>query len=286
MKHLFRRLVVAPLGVGVVSSVYFFRYPRLPHPGPADADNELFLRSRDEYLAQLSTKTLLRSLLVHSFCTHPRLVDLGIEIMKGQQRSIPILDSIIRHTFFAHFCGYDNHEIRADFRSGETIEEAVRVGMKLNSEGIVPLLGYSKESSDSPIDIQNTENEIIRCIEEAKRLQKPVFVAIKLSGLSPDEEIRRLEQDIDNLVGNMSSSSVFFAEAHQLLTYYPELFNRLKRISDIAKNSNVYLVLDAEIRFQGKVDSLPTSAVLCSLLNSNKLHVWNTHQMYSSFRLF
>jgi hypothetical protein len=199
--------------------------------------------------------------------------------MKGQHRSIPILDHIVRHTFFAHFCGYVNKaKIKAKNR-GETREEAVRLGMKLNSEGIVPLLGYSKESSDSPLDIQSTEDEIIQCIEGAKVLRKPVFVAIKLSGLSPEEELRRLELDVDNLAARMPASPVFFAHARQLLSLYPELFNRLKRISSVAEKSDVHLVLDAEIRFQGTTDSLPTSAVLCSLLNSNNLHIWNTHQM-------
>ena len=278
-RHLFRKVVAASLGAGGVSLVYFLRYPRLPANGHLDADNELFVRSRDAYLAQLPTKSLLRSLFVHSFCTHPHLVDLGIQIMKGQHRSIPILDCIVRHTFFAHFCGYINKaKIKANSR-GETREEAVKLGIKLNSEGIVPLLGYSKESSDSPVDIQNTEDEIVQCIEGAKILQKPVFVAIKLSGLSPEEELRRLELDVHNLVARMPASPVFFAHARQLLSLYPELFDRLKRISSVAENSDVYLVLDAEIRFQGTADSLPTSAVLCSLLNSNKLHVWNTHQM-------
>src|SRR5271169_4622134 len=149
MKHLFRRLVVAPLGLGSVSLYYFLRYPRLPNGGPLDADNEMFLGSRQESLARLPTKTLLRSLFVHAFCTHPRLVDLGIQIMKSERRSTPLLETIIRHTFFAQFCGFIILLIEVDLRRGETREEAVRLGMALNCEGIVPLLGYSKESSDS-----------------------------------------------------------------------------------------------------------------------------------------
>jgi hypothetical protein len=151
--------------------------------------------------------------------------------------------------------------------------------MELNSEGIVPLLAYSRESSDSPRDIQNTENETIRCIEEAKRLRKPAFVAIKLSGLSRNEELRQLEQDIHSLLASNPDRTFFLSLARQLLTNYPDLFARLKRISTVAETCDVYLVLDAEIRFWGDVDSLPASAVLCSLLNSNKLRIWNTHQM-------
>ena len=84
----------------------------------------------------------------------------------------------------------------------------MNLGRRLNAEGIVPLLGYSKESSDSPIDIQKTENEIIRCIEEMTTLQKPSFMAIKLSGLSPYDELRRLEQDIHYLVSSTPAWNV------------------------------------------------------------------------------
>jgi hypothetical protein len=165
--------------------------------------------------------------------------------------------------------------------SGETRGEAVALGKLLQSEGVVPLLGYSKESSDSPVDIQNTETEIIRCIEAAGSAKKPFFVAIKLSGLSSDGDLRRLEQDVHNLVSvsQKPGTSALFAQARQLLSRYPDLFNRLHRISEAAKKYNVFLVLDAEIRFQGDVDSLPTYAILCSLLNANNNHVWNTHQM-------
>lgn len=156
------------------------------------------------------------------------------------------------------------------------------LGRKLNAEGIVPLLGYSKESSDSLIDIQNTENEIIRCIEEMRTLQKPAFIAIKLSGLSPYDGLRILEQDIHNLVSSTPAVGTlrFFSQARQLVARHPDLFNRLRRISDAAERCDVNLVVDAEIRFQGTVDAMPTSAVLCFLLNSNKFHIWNTHQMY------
>lgn len=111
MKHLLRRFIVAPLGVGGVSLFYFLRYPRLPSIRPLDADNEMFKHSRDEHLARLPTTILLRRLFVHAFCTHPRLVDFGIWIMKTQRGSVPVLDSIIRHTFFVQFCGYGTLEI-------------------------------------------------------------------------------------------------------------------------------------------------------------------------------
>jgi hypothetical protein len=111
MKHLRRRFAIAPLGVGGFSLFYFLRYPRLPSIGPLDADNEIFKHSRDDHLARLPTTTLLRRLFVHAFCAHPRFVDIGIWIMKTQQRPFPILDSIIRHTFFAQFCGYEALQI-------------------------------------------------------------------------------------------------------------------------------------------------------------------------------
>src|SRR5271154_804963 len=106
MRRLFTKFVFAPVSVTTASFLYFVRYPRPPSHGPIDSDDEMFLQSREDHLAQLPTKTLLRGLFVHSFCTHPRLVDLGIHLMKAQNRPNPVFDSLIRHTFLAQFCGF------------------------------------------------------------------------------------------------------------------------------------------------------------------------------------
>jgi hypothetical protein len=118
-----------------------------------------------------------------------------------------------------------------------------------------------------------------------RTLQKPAFFAIKLSGLSPYDELRRLEQDVHNLVSRTPAvgTLLFFSQARRLVALHPDLFDRLRRISDAAERCGINLVVDAEIRFQGAVDAMATSAVLCSLLNSIKFHVWNTHQMYLIF---
>lgn len=129
--------------------------------------------------------------------------------------------------------------------------------------------------------MHDTEVEVIRCIKAVGELEKPAFVAIKLSGLSSDEELRHLERDIHVLALNIPSGPTprFFAQTRAILNRYPELTGRLQRISDVARDSKVGLVLDAEIRFQRDVDSLTTSASISSLLNAQGGHVWNTHQM-------
>jgi hypothetical protein len=129
--------------------------------------------------------------------------------------------------------------------------------------------------------MQATEDEIIACIQDLKSFPKPAFVAIKLSGLSPEAELRRLEMDVDNIISNIPRGSSQFPEAQIriLRDRHAQFFSRLTRISRAASDSGISLIVDAEIRYQGNVDSLPTSAILCSILNSSKPHVWNTHQM-------
>lgn len=105
MNHLFRRAVVVPLAVGSASLLYLLRFPRPPRNGPRDSDHEMFRHARAEYLAQMPTNQLLRSLFVHSFCSHPHLVDFGMWVMKSPSLQNPVFDSIIRNTFFAEFCG-------------------------------------------------------------------------------------------------------------------------------------------------------------------------------------
>jgi hypothetical protein len=129
--------------------------------------------------------------------------------------------------------------------------------------------------------MQATEDEIVACIQDLESFPKPAFVAIKLSGLSPEAELRRLELEVDNVISTLPPGSSQFpaAQIRNLRDRYPQLFGRLTRISRAASDSGISLIVDAEIRYQGHVDSLPTSAILCSVLNSSNPHVWNTHQM-------
>src|SRR5579859_161208 len=95
MKSILRARYVVPATI-CGGTAWFFRCPQPPSKSPPAADNDLFLNARAGYLSQLPTSTLMRSLCVHSFCTHPRLVDFGISVMHARgKRSVPILDSLI-----------------------------------------------------------------------------------------------------------------------------------------------------------------------------------------------
>jgi hypothetical protein len=129
--------------------------------------------------------------------------------------------------------------------------------------------------------MQATEDEIVSCMRDLKSFPKPAFVAIKLSGLSSEAELRSLEIDVDHVISALPPGSYQFsaAQIRILRDRHPQFFGRLTRISQAASDSGISLIVDAEIRYQGNVDSLPTSAILCSILNSSNPHVWNTHQM-------
>lgn len=156
------------------------------------------------------------------------------------------------------------------------------------------MLGYSRETSESAESFSNTETEIINCINASKVFHKPAFVAIKLSGLASEAELRQLEKEIYLITdeGRLRGTSALSTAASQILCLFPELWGRLQRLSDAARKAEVHLVLDAELRFQGEVDALPSSAIICSILNRDGNNVWNTHQMYvlklvlSDIRLF
>lgn len=143
---------------------------------------------------------------------------------------------------------------------------------------------YSKESSNALEDLENTEKEILRCIEASSAIKRPVFVAIKLSGLYPDDKLRRLEKEFEDLVSTSSFNTqlaLSHRRARQILSArYSDLFERLKRLSEAAQKYDVHLVLDAELRYQEGVDTIATQAILCSLLGLKDHPVWNTHQMY------
>src|SRR5579862_1266913 len=100
--------LLTPFAAGTSALTFLIRFPTINSGNILlDSDDELFTIPRKEALAQLPVRTLLRSLFVHSVCAHPRLVDMGITLIKARQNhSIPIFDTIIRQTFFAHFCGY------------------------------------------------------------------------------------------------------------------------------------------------------------------------------------
>jgi hypothetical protein len=137
------------------------------------------------------------------------------------------------------------------------------------------MLQYSKESSDSEVDIQHTEMEIIKSIEAATELKKPAFVAIKLSGLTTAEELRCFERDHHDVMGLDGTASALAKD--RILRNYPELMGRMVRIWEAARMNQVHVVLDAEIRYQGGVDSIETGAILAAWAMGG--YVWNTHQM-------
>jgi hypothetical protein len=162
------------------------------------------------------------------------------------------------------------------------------LGLQLQTKGISPLLGYSKETSDSPDSFLKTENEVIRCIYAAKAFEKPAYVAIKLSGLASEKDLRELERAFDNVASQTqdASSKIPSDRSLRILHSFPELWDRLRRLSEAARKADVHLVLDAELRFRGDVDALPSSTMICSLLNEKGRCIWNTHQMYFVGKLF
>lgn len=157
----------------------------------------------------------------------------------------------------------------------------MKLAVALQGQGVSPLLVYSKESSDSPYSLTKTELEITKCIKAVGSFQKPAFVAIKLSGLASEAELCRLERAIYTIAidPRISTSRDFEIRATEVLNQFSDLWGRLNRLSEAAKGSKVQLVLDAEVRFHNEIDALPTSAVICSLLNRTGHHIWNTHQM-------
>jgi proline dehydrogenase len=221
-------------------------------------------------------KELKKAHFLFSSMGKPWLLNFGLKITPFAIKwKLPFTKTVIRSTLFEQFVG------------GETLEETTRVADKLEKYGVNVILDYGVEGGHNgePGFEQSTE-EFIRVINYAATQNNTPFMSIKVTGLSRFGLLEKLDTSMHAGEGSLMK------RYQQAIDNLPEdekqewqrVVDRLMRISEIATNKDVGVLIDAEETWiQDPVDAL--TILMMVKFNTEKCIVYNTLQHYRHDRL-
>lgn len=221
-------------------------------------------------------KELKKAQFLFSSMGKPWLLNLGLKITPlAIKWHLPFTKTIIRSTLSAQFMG------------GETLGETAKVADKLEQYGVNVILDYGVEGGHNgePGFEQSTE-EFIRVINYAATQKNIPFMSIKVTGLARFSLLEKLDSMMD------ANSGTLMKRYNQAIDDLPgnekeewqRVRNRLMKISEIAAQKNVGVLIDAEETWiQDPVDAV--TILMMDAFNKNKCIVYNTLQLYRHDRV-
>lgn len=160
---------------------------------------------------------------------------------------------IIKATVYKQFCG------------GENREEYSKVITKLGKAGIGTILDYSVEGSKDETGFEDTKNELLNIIEQAKSTENIPCTCTKMTGIGSFE-----------LLEKITSKGALSEEEEQ---EWRKIKNRLDEICEASNEAGKPIYIDAEESWlQGAIDSLAEE--MMAKYNKNKAIVFTTVQMF------
>ena len=206
----------------------------------------------------LSDHQLRRAYWLFKVIGQPTVVALGPSMTTLALKLHLPIQSLIKKTVFAHFCG------------GETIKESLRRVDELAQFEIGTILDFAREGEGKESDFDGVEAEIIRTVEEAAQHSWIPFAVFKPTGIASVELLTKKEQGLP------------FTEAEEAA--FLRVRRRFENICSYAANKNVRIMIDAEESwFQDTVDALAREQM--TKYNKHRAIVFNTVQMYRHDRL-
>ena len=223
-----------------------------------------------------SDKELKKAHFLFSSMGKPWLLNLGLKITPWAIKwRFPFTKTLIRSTLSAQFMG------------GETLEQTAEVVDKLERYGVNVILDYGVEGGHNgePGFEQSTE-EFIRVIDYAATQKNIPFMSIKVTGLARFGLLEKLDNMMDKNPGTLMKRYLKAIEdlpAEEKEEWH-RVRNRLMRISEIAAQKNVGVLIDAEETWiQDPVDAL--TILMMDTFNKKECIVYNTLQLYRHDRL-
>lgn len=189
----------------------------------------------------------------------PALTKIGTAVLNfSVHNNIPFADGVVKYTLFAQFCG------------GETREESLKVVNKMFKHGVGSIFDYSIEGKEEEAAFETTLNEIIENIKFAAGNPAIPFVVFKPTGFG------RLNLYAEVGAGKELTNSEKIE--------WGKIRHRFETVCKLAFDLNVKIMVDAEETWmQGATDDLVIE--MMKKFNLHKPIVWNTVQMYRTFRL-
>jgi proline dehydrogenase len=223
-----------------------------------------------------SDAALKKAHFLFSSMGKPWLVNFGLKVTPvAISWKIPFTKTVIRATIFKQFVG------------GETLQQTAAVADKLEEYNVNVILDYGVEGGhNGEAGFEQSAEEFIRVINYAATQKNIPFMSIKVTGMS---RFALLEK-IDTLM-NASEGSLMkrYMKALNELTAeekeeWHRVRHRLMRISEVAAEKNVGVLIDAEETWiQDPVDAL--TILMMDTFNKTKCVVYNTLQHYRHDRL-
>ncbi len=188
----------------------------------------------------------------------PFLVNLFSKLtLVGLKLNLPI-KWIIKKTIFRQFCG------------GETIVECTEPFEFLKAQNVEAILDYSVEGQEDEEAFEETKEELLSLIANAKNHAKDPTTCLKVTGLASSYILEKYGSN-DGLEGSDMAE-------------WAKVLDRIEQICQKAHDLGVKVYVDAEDSwFQKAIDDVAEAMIL--KYNSERAIVFTTTQLYRHDRL-
>lgn len=178
---------------------------------------------------------------------------------------------LIRKTIFGQFVG------------GETLEETSSVAEKLGQYHVQVILDYGVEGKEGEDNFDHATEEFIKVIRYAASQSNIPFMSVKLTGFARFDLLKKIDSAsvYDDIVqGKIPLDKLDKNEKEE----WERIVARLQRICNVASESNIGVLIDAEESWiQDPVDAVTIQ--MMQQFNINRAVVYNTAQLYRKDRL-
>jgi proline dehydrogenase len=225
--------------------------------------------------AYKSGKELKKAHFLFSMMGKPSIVKLGTKFTPWAIKAGLPIKGLIRGTIFQQFVG------------GETLEQTIPVAAKLGKYHVDVILDYGVEGKQGEENYDHACDEFIRVINFAATQPNIPFMSIKVTGMARFELLEKLNV----LMGKVEGVSLIdkYNKAWAQLTAdenneWHRVHERMKRISETAKQKNIGFLVDAEESWiQDTIDAI--TMLMMDTYNKRKPIIYNTIQLYRKDRL-
>lgn len=224
-----------------------------------ESNNPLDFSNTELAFVAKSDQELKDTARIFKLMKNSSLVNLGSKLgLTAIKLKLPFVKGIIKKTMFKQFCG------------GETLLDCQDTIDKLYKHNALTILDYGAEGKNSEEELDEVAAEIMNAVNLAASNESVPVVVAKLSGLSPNDLLERIDDP----------TALSEGDKYQ----YDKLIERIDGICKRAYELKVGVFIDAEESWmQEGIDMVTID--LMKKYNREYVVVYNTYQMYRHDRL-